>query len=154
MATYNYESCLGSPDYTLVTQGTAVTSTQTLPSLRFSDSDIMLWNKVIEKIINWFGKCFKHSDETFSGWWETWIWGRFSHKECPRLVTAVLSHTCQDQSASREGYLQTSLKTTFDLPHPTAFLIMHLNAEWLKQDLKLLWPLSQVAVYHSRPAMA
>lgn len=118
MATYNYESCLGSPDYTRVTQGTAVTSTQTLPSLRFSDSDIMLWNKVIEKIINWFGKCFKHSDETFSGWWETWIWGRFSHKECPRLVTAVLSHTCQDQIESREGYLQTSLKTTFDLPLP------------------------------------
>lgn len=67
-----------------------------------------------------------------------------SPEECPRLVTGVMNHIYQHQGKSREGYFQASPTTTPELPHPTAFLLTHLLAEWLEPELKVLWPLSRL----------
>lgn len=70
--------------------------------------------------------------------------GKTWPEECPRLVTGVMNHTCQHQGKSREGHLQASPTTTPELPHPTAFLLMRLLAEWLKQEMKVLGLLSRL----------
>lgn len=127
--TCNYESCFGYPDYTLVTQGTAFTSTQTLPSLRFSDSDIMLWNKVIEKIINRFGKFFKYRDELFSGWRETCPWGRLCQKSVRDwvLVLWAMPVNTRVKAEKATSKLLQRPPLNFPIPQPCSVCICLLN---------------------------